>query len=123
MLAMVLLVTATGLAGAQEPPRLDGTWAGTWWMGKYGKAIEMELAQRGTTLTGRVGMVGYPGTQGPTDAPVTGELEGDQVRLVWPVGGGQSFMATLRLTGPGTLAGLGGESGQVTAGLELNRLR
>jgi len=127
ILALTLLAAAARGVPAQEPPSLGGTWVGTWWMGKYEEPIEMELVQSGTTLSGRVAMLGYPGADGDggLTAPavtLTGRLDGDRLVLVWLVGQ-RHFTAALTPAGPRTLVGLGGEGGRVVVGFELNRVR
>jgi len=127
VLALASLSIGTAMAAAQttEPARLDGVWVGTWWMGKYEEPIEMELAQRGDAVSGRVAMLGYPSLEGyPSEnAPLQdGRLDGDRLVLTWRIGG-RPFTATLAVTGPGTLFGLGSEDGRVTTGLGLSRQR
>jgi hypothetical protein len=121
-----LLVLAASVAVAQspEPAWLEGTWVGTWWMGKYEEPIELVLSQRGAVLSGQVAMLGYPGT-GEREGPFrieTASLEGDRLTLGWLMEG-RRFTATLSLAGPGMLVGLGGEDGQVAAGFGLSRIR
>jgi hypothetical protein len=120
---LVLVLRAAGLqAAAQEPARVAGTWAGTWWMGKYEEPIELELAQSGGTVSGRVAMPGYPGAGEGATATLTGRVDGDRLALAWQVGE-RRFTAALTLVAPRTLRGLGGEGGRVEVGLELTRLR
>ena len=45
---LVVLTAVVSLclpSAAQEPLALTGTWAGTWWMGKYEEPIELDLIQ------------------------------------------------------------------------------
>src|SRR5262249_19337812 len=93
---LLLAASLTGAAG-QEPIQLDGTWVGSWWMGKYEEPIEMELVQRGALVSGRVAMQGYPGAGDPSGDAASiesGRLAGDRLELVWPMGG-KRFTATL----------------------------
>jgi hypothetical protein len=120
--ALALLTAGLHQATAQEAVRVAGTWAGTWWMGKYEEPIELELVQNGSAVSGRVAMLGYPGAgDGTTDA-LTGRLEGNRLALAWQVGE-RRFTAALTLAAPRTLVGLGGEGGRVEVGLELSRVR
>jgi hypothetical protein len=96
-------------------------------MGKYEEPIELELVQRGASVSGTVAMVGYPGTEGGPergDAPLalTGRLEAGRLTLAWR-SGARRFTAELTLAGPGRLVGLGGENGQVTVGFLVERTR
>jgi hypothetical protein len=122
LLALALLAGGLCPAVAQEPVRIAGTWAGTWWMGKYEEPIELELVQSAATVSGRVAMLGYPGAGEGVTVPLTGRVEGDRLTLAWQVGE-RRFTAALTLAAPRTLRGLGGEGGRVEVGLELTRLR
>jgi len=127
-LALLLLVIEPGMsvASAQghEPVWLEGTWVGTWWMGKYEEPIEIMLSQRGVGLSGQVAMLGYPGAGGREGPfPIeSGSLDGNRLMLVWLIEG-RRFTAELSLATPGMLIGLGGEDGQIAAGFGLNRVR
>ena len=128
-LALMTVLTMASAAAAEmpEPLVLDGTWVGTWWMGKYEEPIEMHMVQTGAAVSGEVAMIGYP--DGGRPAAVAekvliqaGWLEDDRVVLTWLMGGRQ-FTATLTRTAAGTLAGLGSEDGRVATGLGLSRAR
>ncbi len=127
VLGIVLFAAALAGAQAPEPVSLGGTWAGTWWMGKYEEPIEMELVQRGDVLSGRVAMFGYPGIGRGGDLSDTaliqsGRLDGNRAELAWLMGG-RRFTATLTFTARGTLFGLGRDDGQAAAGFDLSRVR
>lgn len=121
---LLLLATSAACAQPREPAWLEGTWVGTWWMGKYEEPIELVLSQHGAALSGQVAMLGYPGA-GEREGPFRIEnarLDGERLTLAWLMEG-RRFTATLSLAGPGMLVGLGGEDGQVAAGFGLNRIR
>src|SRR5262245_19608756 len=111
--ALVAFATSVAAAKAPEPVWLEGTWVGTWWMGKYEEPVELVLSQRGAALWGRIAMFGYPGA-GAREAPMpieAGWLDGDRLVLVW-LNEGRRFTATLSLAAGEMLVGLGGEDGQ-----------
>ncbi len=128
----VVLALATGVllglpAAAQEPAVLTGTWAGTWWMGKYEEPVEPELTQTREDLAGRVRVWNYPGASSsdrgmPVRAEVTGTVEGRRVRLSWAMPQHGRFSVELTLLTPDQLFGAGGP-GATTAGFELRRIR
>ena len=104
-----------------------GTWAGTWFMGKYEEPIELDLIQASAELGGRITMWGYPGASDPAAGsmvrvPLTGTVGTDRVRLTWTMPAGGQFSAELTLMSPGRLHGLGG-IGEVSTGFELTRHR
>ena len=127
MLALAL-VPSVPLAWAQmrDPVRLEGSWSGTWWMGKYEEPIEIELLQRGESFSGRVSMLGYPAGHdenlSESAAIQDGWIDGDRVVLAWSMGA-RRFTASLRFTSAGTLMGLAHEDGRVATGLQLDRVR
>jgi hypothetical protein len=129
---IVLVVLAADVllrvpSAVPEPHVLTGTWVGTWWMGKYEQAIELDLSQARRDLVGHVTLWGYP-RAGSSDGtatvrtPVTGTVEGDGVQLVWTIPERGQFSVKLTLLSPDTLFGLGGV-GSITTGFELHRSR
>jgi hypothetical protein len=114
-------------AAAQEPPLLAGTWAGTWWMGKYEEPVELALTQSRKELAGHVTLWAYPRTGSPggaatVRAPVTGTLDGHRVQLSWTMPEHGQFSVELTFLSRDHLFGLGGV-GPVTTGFELRRPR
>ena len=112
---------------AQEPAVLTGTWAGTWWMGKYEEPVELDLTQTRGDLAGRVSVWNYPGAGAsdgrmPVRAPVTGTVDGRRVRLSWTMPQHGAFTVELTLLTPDQLFGAGGP-GVTTAGFDLRRSR
>jgi hypothetical protein len=128
-LTVLALLTAGVLMGlpaaAPEPRMLTGTWAGTWWMGKYEEPIEVDLTQARNDLVGHVTLWGYPragssGAAAPVRAPLTGWVEGHRVQLTWTMPEQDQFSVELTLLSPDRLFGLGGR-GSITTGFELRR--
>ncbi len=112
---------------AEEPLVLTGTWAGTWWMGKYEQPVEVRLAQTRETLAGHVTLWGYPGAgasgaAAAVRAPVTGTVEGRRVQLTWMLPDQRPFSVEFTPLTQDRLFGLGG-AGSVTAGFDLQRSR
>jgi hypothetical protein len=127
---LVVLIAEVALclpSTAQEPLVLTGTWAGTWWMGKYEEPIELDLTQTRGVLAGHVTLWGHPvaGSSGAATtvrAPVTGTVEGHRVQLTWTLPKQLPFSVELTPLTPDRLFGLGG-AGSITAGFELQRSR
>ena len=130
LIALVVLTAQALLCPpsvAEEPLVLTGTWAGTWWMGKYEQPVEVRLAQTRETLAGHVTLWGYPGAgtsgvEAAVRAPVTGTVEGRRVQLTWTLPDQLPFSVELTPLAQDRLFGLGG-AGSVTAGFDLHRSR
>jgi hypothetical protein len=127
---LVVLTAVVSLclpSAAQEPLVLTGTWAGTWWMGKYEEPIELDLTQTRGALAGHVTLWGYPaaGSSGAATtvrAPVTGTVQGQRAQLTWTLPKQLPFSVELTPLTADRLFGLGG-AGSITAGFELQRSR
>jgi hypothetical protein len=127
LVALTAVVSLCLPSAAQEPLVLTGTWAGTWWMGKYEEPIEFDLTQTRGALAGHVTLWGYPaaGSSGAATtvrAPVSGTVEGRRVQLTWTLPKQLPFSVELTSLTPDRLFGLGG-AGSITAGFELQRAR
>jgi hypothetical protein len=127
LVALTAVVSLCLPSAAQEPLLLTGTWAGTWWMGKYEEPIEFDLTQTRGALAGHVTLWGYPaaGSSGAATtvrAPVSGTVEGRRVQLTWTLPKQLPFSVELTSLTPDRLFGLGG-AGSITAGFELQRAR
>jgi hypothetical protein len=125
-LGLTCLASAASAGGPDEPLELSGTWAGTWWMGKYEQPAELILVQTGGRLTGTVVLEGVPRADSPAAAApvsVTGEIDGSRARLRWTVVGSRPFTAELTLSRTGVLMGLGGDARGLTTGFTLMRTR
>ena len=128
MLVVLTAVVSLCLpSAAQEPLVLTGTWAGTWWMGKYEEPIELDLTQTRGALAGHVTLWGYPaaGSSGAATAvraPVTGTVEGQPCSAHLDLPKQLPFSVELTPLTPDRLFGLGG-AGSITAGFELQRSR
>jgi hypothetical protein len=126
-LGLACVEAPASAGGPDEPLQLTGTWAGTWWMGKYEQPAELNLVQAGGRLTGTVVLEGVPVTESHAAAAapvsVTGEVDGDRARLRWTVTGSLPFTAELSLSPAGVLMGLGGDARGLTTGFTLTRAR
>jgi hypothetical protein len=125
-LGLTFLASVASAGSPDEPLELSGTWAGTWWMGKYEQPAELSLVQTGGRLTGTVVLEGVPLADSRVAAApvsVTGEVDGSRARLRWTVAGSLPFTADLTLSGAGVLTGLGGDARGLTTGFTLTRTR
>src|SRR5262245_5197992 len=130
LIGLVILASGTVLAlpaPAQEPIRLTGSWAGTWWIGKYEEPVELDLVQTRTDLAGQITLwaypdPGFPRTTSTIRAPITGIVDGHRVLLAWTMPGRGHFSAQLTLLSQNSLHGLGGIE-SITTGFGLSRSR
>jgi hypothetical protein len=126
VLGLVGLAPAAAAQAPSEPLDLAGTWAGTWWMGKYEEPAELVLAQDGARLSGTVALAGDAIADPRTvveRVTVTGEVAGRRARLQWTVVGRSTFTAELTLSPSGVLMGVGGDVHGLTTGFTLMRVR